>query len=61
VPAPYRPNGRHCQRIYCNNTNTSKTHLLASNYGTFQALVNSEIFISQNGPYTQVIDATSFV
>ena len=41
--------------------NTNKTQLLASNYGTFRALVNSENFIPQNGPSTQVIDATSFV
>jgi hypothetical protein len=40
--------------------NTNKTQLLASNYGTFRALVNSENFIPQNGPSTQVIDATSF-
>jgi len=41
--------------------NTKKTQLLASNYGTFRALVNSENFIPQNGTSTQVIDATSFV
>jgi hypothetical protein len=41
--------------------NTNKTQLLASNYGTFRALVVSENFITQNGPSTQVIDATSFV
>jgi hypothetical protein len=41
--------------------NTDKTQLVASNYGTFRALVNSENFISQNGPSTQVIDETSFV
>ena len=41
--------------------NTNKTQLLASNYGTFWALVNSENFIPQNRPSTQVIDATSFV
>ncbi len=41
--------------------NTNKTQLLASNYGTFGALVVCEIFIPQNGPSTQVIDAMSFV
>ncbi len=41
--------------------NTNKTQLLASNYGTFRALVISENFIPQNGPSTRVIDATSFV
>jgi hypothetical protein len=41
--------------------NTNKTQLLASNYGTFQALVVCENFIPQNGPSTQLIDVTSFV
>ena len=41
--------------------NTNKTQLLASNYGTFRALVVSENFIAQNGPATKVIDTTSFV
>jgi len=42
--------------------NTNKTQLLASNYGTFQALVISEnYFIPQNGTSTELIDATSFV
>ncbi len=41
--------------------NTNKTQLLASNYCTFRALVNSENFIPQNRPSTRVIDATSFV
>ncbi len=41
--------------------NTNKTQLLASNYGTFRALINSENVIPQNGPSTQLIDATSFV
>ena len=41
--------------------NTNKTQLLASNYGAFRALVNSENFIPQNGPSTQLIDLTSFV
>ena len=41
--------------------NTNKTQLLAINYSTFQALVISENFIPQNGPFTQLIDATSFV
>jgi hypothetical protein len=41
--------------------NTNKTQLLASNYGTFRALVVSENIIPQNGPSTHIIDATSFV
>jgi hypothetical protein len=41
--------------------NTNKTQLLASNYGTFRALVNSENVIPQNGPSTQLINAASFV
>jgi hypothetical protein len=41
--------------------NTNKTQLLASNYGTFRALVISENFIPQNRPSTQLIDATRFV
>jgi len=32
--------------------NTNKTQLLASNYCTFRALVNSENFIPQNEPST---------
>jgi hypothetical protein len=43
-----------------NTLNTNKTQLLTSNYGTFWALVISENFIPQNGPSTQLIDATSF-
>jgi hypothetical protein len=41
--------------------NTNKTQLLASSYGTFQALIISENFMPQNGPSTQLIDATSCV
>ncbi len=41
--------------------NTNKTQLLASNYSTFRALVNSENFIPQNGPSNQLIDAMSFI
>jgi hypothetical protein len=41
--------------------NTNKAQLLARNYSTFRALVNSENFIPQNGPSTQIINATSFV
>ena len=41
--------------------NTTKTQLLASNYGTFWAQVVCENFIPQNGPSTQLIDATSCV
>jgi len=44
-----------------NTLNTNKTQLLTSNYGTFRALVISENFIPQNGPSTQLIDATSIV
>jgi hypothetical protein len=38
--------------------NTTKTQLLASNYGTNQSLVVYEKFIPQNGPSTQLIDET---
>ena len=41
--------------------NTTKTQLLASNYGTFRALVNCENFVPQKEPSTQLIDATSCV
>jgi hypothetical protein len=41
--------------------NTNITQLLASNYSTFRALVMIENFIPQNGPFTQLIDVTSFV
>ena len=41
--------------------NTNKTQLLTSKFGTFRVLVISENFIPQNGPSTQLIDATSFV
>ena len=41
--------------------NTNKKQFLASNYGTFRALVICENFIPQNKPCTQLIDATSFV
>jgi len=41
--------------------NTNKTQILASNCGTFRALVISENFIPQNEPSTQLIDAASFV
>jgi hypothetical protein len=44
-----------------NTLNTNKTQLLTSNYGTFQALVTSENLIPQNGPSTQLIDATRFI
>ena len=43
-----------------NTLNTNKTQLLTSIYGTFRAPVISENFIPQNGPSTQLIDATSF-
>ena len=41
--------------------NTNKTQLLASNYGTFQVLINSDNFIPQNVPSTQLIDVMSFL
>ena len=41
--------------------NTNKTQLLASNYGTFRALVVCENFVTRKGPSTHVIDATSVV
>ncbi len=44
-----------------NIQNTKKTQLLASNYGTYWSLVVCENFGTQNGPVTQLIDATSFV
>jgi hypothetical protein len=44
-----------------NTQNTNKTQLLASNYGTFWSLVVCENFGTQNGPITQLVDATSFV
>ena len=61
VPAPYRPGGRHGRRFRKNTQNTNKTQLLASNYGTFRALVVCENFVTQKGPSTHVIDATSVV
>ena len=44
-----------------NTLNTNKTQLLASNYGTFRALVVCENFVTRKGPSTHVIDATSVV
>ena len=41
--------------------NTNKSHFLASNYDTFRSLVVCENFEPQNGPSTQLIDATSYV
>ena len=41
-----------------NTQKTNKTQLLASNYGTFQALVVYEDFGTQHGPSTLHIDAT---
>jgi hypothetical protein len=43
------------------NTNKKQNTTLASYYGTFRALIISENFIPQNGPSTQLINATSFV
>ena len=41
--------------------NTNKKLFLASNYGTNWSLVIRENFAPQNGPSTQLIDATSCV
>ena len=41
--------------------NTTKTQLLARNYGTFRSLIVCENFGTRNRPSTQLIDATSFV
>ncbi len=41
--------------------NTNKTQLLPSNYGTLWSLVVCENVVPQNGPSTQLIDATSCV
>ena len=41
--------------------NTNKTQLLASKYGTFRTLVVCENFTPQNGPSTQLIDATNSI
>ncbi len=38
----------------------SKTQLLASNYRTF-LLANLSNFVTQKGPSTHIIDATSFI
>ncbi len=60
VLAQYRPGGRHghchCRLVQ----NTNKTQLLASNYRTF-LLAKLLIFVTQKGPSTHVIDATSFI
>ena len=61
VPAPYCPAAIMVNKFVENTLNTNKTQLLTSNYGTFRALVISENFIPQNGPSTQLIDATSVV
>ena len=39
---------------------TNKTQLLASNYCTF-LLAELKIFVTQKGPSTHIIDATSFI
>jgi hypothetical protein len=61
VPAPYCPGGCQVDEFERNTQNTNKTQLLASNYGTFCSLVVYENFGTQNGPSTQLMDATSFV
>jgi len=48
-------------RFVENTLNTNKTQLLTSNYRAFRAPVISENFIPQNGPSTQLMDATSFI
>ncbi len=45
----------------CKHKNTDKRQLLASNLRYNQPLIVYENFIPQNEPYTQLIDATSFV
>jgi len=40
--------------------NTTKTHLLPSNYGTFRALVVCKNFVPQNGPSTQSMQQALF-
>jgi hypothetical protein len=44
-----------------NRQNTNKKLFLASNYGTNQSLVVYENIIPQQGPSTQLIDATSCI
>ena len=39
---------------------TNKTKLLANNYCTF-LLAELKIFVTQKGPSTHIIDATSFI
>jgi len=56
VPAP--PAAAMVNEFVETTQNTNKTQLLASNFGTFRALVVCENFIPQNGPSTQLIDAT---
>ncbi len=60
VLPPYRPGRRHGNRRRRPVQNTNKTQLLASNYCTF-LLAKLYIFVTQKGPSTHVIDATSFV
>jgi hypothetical protein len=62
VPEPYKPGGRHGQQFVETTQNTNKTQLLKiSNYDKFRAPVVCKNFIPQNGPSTQLIDATSCV
>ena len=49
VLASHRRGGRHGRQFRSKTQNTNITQLLASNYGTFRALINSENFIPQNG------------
>ena len=58
VPAPHCSSGHHGQRIRCKAHKTNKTQLLASDYRTF-LLENQVTLGTQNGPSTQLIDATS--
>jgi hypothetical protein len=60
VLALYRPGRRHGHRRRHHVQNINKTQLLASNYRTF-LLAELSIFVTQKGPSTHVIDATSFV
>ena len=60
VLVPFWPGGRHGYRRRRCVQNTNKTQLLASDYRTF-LLAKLYTFVTQKGPSTHVIDATSFV
>jgi len=58
VPAPFALAAVIVDEFFETTRNTNKTRFLPSNYGTFRALVVCENFVPQNGPSTQLIDAT---